>query len=271
MDDMEMKQVTVNTLLKMKKQGEKIAVATAYDYPMARALDEAGMDVCLVGDSLGNVVLGYENTLPVTLEDMIHHAKAVRRGVKRALVVVDLPFLSYQASPQQAILSAGRVLKESGAQGVKLEGGAEAVPTVRFLRTRGVAVMGHLGLTPQSVHALGGYRVQGRDKAGAARLLKDAKALQAAGAFSLVLEAVPAALARKVTRALAIPTIGIGAGPHCDGQVLVAHDLLGMNPGPSPRFAKVYAGLYKNMRAAFGQYRIEVKNGRFPGKEQVIA
>jgi 3-methyl-2-oxobutanoate hydroxymethyltransferase len=263
--------VTVVTLWKMKKAGEKIAVATAYDYPMARALDEAGMDVALVGDSLGNVVLGYDSTLLVTLEDMIHHAKAVCRGVERALVVVDLPFMSYQISPQQALMSAGRVLKETGAQAVKLEGGEEMASTVRFLRSRGIAVMGHVGLTPQSVHALGGFRIQGRDQAGAAKLIRGAKALEKAGAFSVVLEAVPAALARKVTKALRIPTIGIGAGLACDGQVLVAHDLLGMNPGSSPRFAKAYAGLYKNMRAAFGQYKNEVKSGRFPGKEQVIA
>ncbi len=263
--------VTVRTLLKMKRQGEKIAMLTAYDYPTALALDEAGAEVALVGDSLGMAVLGYDSTLPVTVEDMIHHARAVRRAVKRALVVVDMPFMSYQESPQMALRQAGRILKETGAQAVKLEGGEEVAATVALLRSAGIAVMGHLGLTPQSVHALGGYRVQAREKAGAQRLLKAARALEKAGAFSLVLEAVPAELAGRVTRALQVPTLGIGAGPRCDGQVLVCHDVLGLNPGHRPGFAKDYAGQYAGMTRAFGQYCAEVRSGAFPGREYTRA
>ena len=248
----------------MKKQGEKIAVLTAYDYPMAKALDAALIDVVLVGDSLGMVVLGYDSTLPVTLEDMIHHTRAVRRGVKRALLVADLPFMSYQISPKQALESAGRLIKEGGAEAVKIEGGLEMLETVRALRRAGIAVMGHLGLTPQSVHALGGYKRQGTTPAAAAALLKAAKGLEAAGAFAVVLEVIPEALAAKVTRALKIPTIGIGSGPKCDGQVLVLHDALGMTPDRVPGHAKIYARLYEQAQKAAVSYAADVKHGRFP-------
>ena len=260
--------VRTSTLLAMKKAGERICVVTAYDYPSALALEAAGVEVCLVGDSLGQVVLGYESTLPVTVDEMAHHAKAVKRGLKRALLVVDLPFLSYQLGPTQALASAGRLMKEAGAEAVKLEGGAELAPTVHLLRQAGVPVMGHLGLTPQSVHALGGYKIQGREPKAAARLLADAKALQAAGAFSLVLEGVPGALARKVTRALAIPTIGIGAGVGCDGQVQVWHDLHGALPGRAPRHAKAFGGQFEAQVKALKAYAQAVRAGSFPGPDQ---
>ena len=260
--------VRLGTLLQLKRAGLPITCVTAYDYPAALALEEAGVDVCLVGDSLGMVVLGYESTLPVTLEEMIHHAKAVKRGLKRALLVVDLPFMSYQASPQQALLSAGRLLKEAGAEAVKLEGGTEVAATVRALRDAGIAVMGHIGLTPQSVHALGGYKVQGRDKATAAKLLKDAKALQAAGAFSVVLESVPGPLARRISRSLRIPSIGIGAGVGCDGQVQVWHDLQGALPGRRPRHAKAYGSQFTDQVAALKRYSAEVRQRTFPSKDE---
>lgn len=260
------KPLTTQSLQVMKRDKQKIAMVTAYDYPTALALDAAGIDVALVGDSLGMVVLGYSSTLPVTVDEMIHHAKAVGRGLQRALFVVDLPFLSYQESPQQALRSAGRILKESGAHAVKLEGGQEMAETVRFLRRSGVAVMGHVGLVPQSVHALGGYRVQGRLPKDAAKLVADCKSLEQAGAFAVVLEAIPSALAGRVTKTLKVPTIGIGAGPACDGQVLVSHDLLGMNPGHVPGFAKAYAGQYGQMQKAFEAYGREVRSGAFPDR-----
>jgi 3-methyl-2-oxobutanoate hydroxymethyltransferase len=263
--------VTTRSLQKMKRSGEKITMLTAYDHPTAMALDEAGIDVALVGDSLGMVVLGYDSTLPVTLEDMIHHSKAVGRGLKRALLVVDMPFLSYQESPQAALRSAGRIVKETGAQAVKLEGGREVAATLRFLRQAGIAVMGHVGLVPQSVHALGGYRVQGRERQDAVRLLADAKALEKAGAFAVVLESIPSTLAARITRSLKVPTIGIGAGKGCDGQVLVSHDLLGFSPGHRPRFAKAYADFYGRMKQAFSAYGREVRSGSFPDPEHTPA
>ncbi|HXB98608.1 MAG TPA: 3-methyl-2-oxobutanoate hydroxymethyltransferase [bacterium] len=263
--------IRTSTLLAMKKAGERICVVTAYDYPSALALEAAEVEVCLVGDSLGQVVLGYESTIPVTLDEMAHHAKAVKRGLKRALLVVDLPFLSYQSGPQQALASAGRLMKEAGAEAVKLEGGAELGPSVRLLRQAGVAVMGHLGLTPQSVHAMGGYKIQAREPKAAAKLLADAKALQAAGAFSLVLEGVPGALARKVSRALAIPTIGIGAGAGCDGQVQVWHDLHGALPGRPPRHAKAFGGQFEAQVRSLKAYAQAVRAGSFPGPEQTPA
>lgn len=252
------------SLLKMKQAGEAITCVTAYGWPAALALEEAGIDVCLVGDSVGMVELGYESTLPVTLEEMIHHARAVKRGLKRALMVVDMPFMSYQLGPGQALASAGRVLKECGAEAVKLEGGAEIAPTVHALRAAGVAVMGHIGLTPQSVHALGGFRVQGRGKSEARRLRKDALALQAAGAFAIVLEGLPDALSRGISRSLRIPTIGIGAGLDCDGQVQVWHDLLGCLPQAAPRHAKAYTHTYAAQVAALKEYQREVRQRRFP-------
>ena len=263
--------VRTSTLLRMKQAGERITCVTAYDYPGALALEAAGVDVCLVGDSLGMVVLGYESTLPVTLDDMLHHAKAAKRGLTRALLVVDLPFLTYQASPSQALMSSGRLMKEAGAEAVKLEGGAEMAPTVRHLRECGVAVMGHIGLTPQSVHALGGYRIQGRGKAQAAKLLKDARALEAAGACSLVLEGVPAALAKRISKTLAIPTIGIGAGPGCDGQVQVWHDLHGALPGRLPKHARAYGQQYAAQVAALKRFAADVRRGAFPSPAETAA
>ncbi len=263
--------VTVQTLLTMKQTGRRVAVLTAYDYPTARFLDEAGADVLLVGDSLGMVVLGYDTTIAVTLADMIHHTRPVVRAAQRALVVTDLPFMTYQISPEEALRSAGRVMQEAGAHAVKLEGGAAMAPTVQRLVAAGVPVMGHIGLTPQSVHALGGYRVQGRTAEAAERLLADAGALAAAGAFAIVLELVPAPLARLITREVGVPTIGIGAGADCDGQVLVTHDLLGLYAGQVPRFVKRYADLAPTVQDAVTRYIREVRDGSFPGPEHSFA
>ncbi len=262
-----MARVTTTVLMEMKSRGEKITMLTAYDYPTACLLDEAGVDMLLVGDSVGNVVLGYEDTLPVTMEEMIHHTKAVTRGARRAMVIGDMPFLSYQVSLPEAILNAGRFLKEGGAQAVKLEGGSERDEVVRALVETGIPVMGHIGLTPQSVHQLGGFRVQGRDEAAGRRLLEDALALEAAGAFALVLEAIPAELAAEVTSQLQVPTIGIGAGPCCDGQVLVVHDMLGLSARRVPKFVKQYALLGDIIKDAARAYQADVKNGIFPGPE----
>ncbi len=255
----------------MKEAGERITVLTCYDVLFARMLEAEGVDMILVGDSLGQVVLGYESTLPVTLDEMIHHGKAVRRGAPNTFLVVDLPFLSYQVSPEDALRSAGRVLKETGAEGVKVEGGDErSCETIRRLVTAGIPVMGHLGLTPQSVHALGGYRVQGRGEGEAERLLREAEALAEAGCFSLVLELVPGGLADRVTGAIPIPTIGIGAGAGCDGQVLVLPDMLGMNPGFTPRFLKRYADLEGDARKGIRKYLKEVRKGSYPGPEHTF-
>ena len=259
--------VTIRTLPRMKAQGEKITMLTAYDYPLARAVDEAGIEVILVGDSLGMVVLGHPTTLPVTMDDMVHHCKAVARGVSRALLVADLPFMSYQVSREDALRNAGRLVKEGGAESVKLEGGAEVLGAVEALVGAGIPVMGHLGLTPQSYHQMGGYRVQARTAEEADRLLKDAGALERAGIFSLVLEGIPAEVARRVTEALTVPTIGIGAGPSCDGQVLVAHDMLGLQEDLSPKFVKRYAQGRQVFLEAMRQFRTEVRSGRFPGPE----
>jgi 3-methyl-2-oxobutanoate hydroxymethyltransferase len=251
----------------MKERGEKIAMLTAYDYSTARLLDEAGVPVLLVGDSLGMVMLGYDTTLPVTMEDMLHHVRAVVRGSKRAHVVADMPFLSYQTSPEDALRNAGRLLQEGGAQSVKLEGGAEMAPTVRRLVSVGIPVMGHLGFTPQSVHQFGGYRVQGRSKEAALRLISDALALEEAGVYAIVLEMVPAHLARLVTERVRVPTIGIGAGPYCDGQVQVVHDMLGLYPDFTPKHAKQYARLGEVIRQAVTAYMEEVRQGAFPTEE----
>ena len=258
--------LTVASLARMKRDGERIAMLTAYDYGFARAADAAGVDAVLVGDSLGNVVQGHDSTLPVTLEDMLYHGRAVGRALQRALLILDLPFLSYQESPRQALRSAGAALKANAAQVVKIEGGAEMAPTVRFLTARGVPVCAHLGLTPQSVHALGGYRVQGREPDAAARLRSDALALQDAGASLLVLEAIPRALAAEVTASLHIPTIGIGAGAQCDGQVLVMHDLLGLTASP-PRFVRNFMTGAPDIQGAFAAYVQAVKDGSFPAAE----
>jgi 3-methyl-2-oxobutanoate hydroxymethyltransferase len=253
-------------LIAMKAAGRKIAVLTCYDAMFARLIAPE-VDLLLVGDSVNQVVAGRETTLSATLDQLIYHASAVRRGAPDALIVVDLPFLTYQVSVEEAIRNAGRVLQESGAQAVKLEGGAPMGPTIRALVDRGIPVMGHLGLTPQSVHALGGYRVQGRGDEAAARLVDDARALEEAGAFSLVLELVPTTLARRVSQGLTIPTIGIGAGAGCDGQVLVLYDMLGLNESFRPRFLKHYAQLADELRRAARAFADDVRAGRYPGDE----
>jgi 3-methyl-2-oxobutanoate hydroxymethyltransferase len=259
--------LTVNDLLATKAAGRRLVMLTCYDAVFARLLEAAGVDVLLVGDSLNQVIAGHETTLSTTLDQMIYHAAAVRRGSRRALVFVDLPFLTYQVSVPEAIRNAGRVLQETGAHGVKLEGGSHMAPTVAALVERGIPVIGHLGLTPQSVHALGGYRVQGREPGASDRLLDDAKALEAAGACAIVLELIPAALAGRVSKALTIPTVGIGAGPDCDGQVLVLHDMLGLNEQFTPKFLKHYAQLGQAVREAVRAYAAEVREGKYPGKE----
>lgn len=259
--------MTVTDLLTMKSAGRRIVVLTCYDAAFARLLEEAGIDVLLVGDSLNQVLAGHETTLSTTLDQMIYHAAAVRRGSRRALVFVDLPFLTYQISIPEAIRNAGRVLQETGAHGVKLEGGSHMAETVSALVERGIPVIGHLGLTPQSVHALGGYRVQGREEKGAERLLEDAKALEAAGACAIVLELIPAPLAARISTSLTIPTIGIGAGPGCDGQVLVLHDMLGLNEQFAPKFLKHYGKLGESVRQAARSFAAEVRDGTYPGKE----
>ncbi len=251
----------------MKKRGEKITMLTAYDYSTALKVDEAGIDIILVGDSLGMVILGYDSTLPVTMEDMIHHTKAVSRAAKHAMVIGDMPFMSYHASTDDAVYNAGRFLKEAGAHGIKLEGGREISNVVSRISAAGIPVMAHLGLTPQAIHKLGGYRVQGRDKGDASRILEDAKILEDAGAFSLVLECVPETLAREITESLNIPTIGIGAGVHCDGQVLVVNDMLGLYEKFTPKFVKKYADLDLVLKNAFKHYIDDVKSGAFPGDE----
>ncbi len=260
--------VSIHDLKKMKQRGERIAMLTAYDYPTARLLDEAGIPALLVGDTLGMVMLGHETTLPVTLDIMIHHTKAVIRGARQALVVADLPFLTYQVSADEAVRNAGRLLQEGGAHAVKIEGGAPVVETVARLVGVGIPVMAHLGLTPQSVHQLGGYRVQGKTPVAIQRLLDDARALESAGAFAVVLECVPAAVARLVTEALEIPTIGIGAGAGCDGQVQVITDLLHLLPGPLPKHAKPYLEAGALIREAVGNYLADVQSGAFPTDEQ---
>ncbi len=262
-----MEKVTTQTIRKMKQDGKKITMLTAYDYSMAALLDQVGIDILLVGDSLGMVVLGYETTLPVTMEEMLHHTRAVSRSVRRAMVVGDMPFMSYQISAEQALENAGRFLKEANAHAVKLEGGQEIADTVKKIVESGIPVMGHLGLTPQSIHQLGGYGVQGKESKAARKMIQDAKALEAAGIFSLVLECVPTALAKVITEEISVPTIGIGAGIHCDGQVLVTHDLLGLFEKFIPKFVKRYAELNKPVKEAVRQFIEEVQTGKFPGVE----
>lgn len=263
-------QLTRKTILdikKMKTQGEKITVLTAYDYGMAAILDESEIDILLVGDSLGMVVLGYESTLPVTMEDMLHHTQAVSRGTRQAMIVADMPFLSYQVSPESALANAGRFLKEADAQAVKLEGGREHAEIIHKMTYAGIPVMAHLGLTPQSIHQLGGYKVQGKKEDAAEKMLQDAIILEQAGAFSLVLECVPEKLAAEITAALSIPTIGIGAGIHCDGQVLVVNDMLGMYGRMTPKFVKKYANLNIEIKNAVKRYIEDVKTSAFPDEE----
>lgn len=266
------KQITLNrittaTIRDMKQKGEKIAMLTAYDYPTALIVDEAGVDIILVGDSLGMVILGYDSTIFVTMEDMIHHTKAVSKAAKHAMVVGDMPFMSYQASLDDAMRNAGRFLQEAGAQGVKLEGGREVAELTRRITSAGIPVMAHIGLTPQSVHQIGGYKVQGKEDAAAEKMLEDARILEEAGAFSIVLECIPAKLAGKITQSLSIPTIGIGAGVDCDGQVLVVHDMLGMFEKFTPKFVKTYCHINEQMKAAIKQYNDDVKGGLFPEKK----
>lgn len=256
--------VTIRDLLDMKERGEKFCMLTAYDYTSARLLDEAGVPVLLVGDSLGMVVLGYESTIPVTLDDIVHHARAVTRGARRALVVVDLPFMTYTISIEHALTNAARAIQETNTHAVKIEGGEPVVPVVERLVQCGIPVMGHLGLTPQAVNQLGGFRAQGRTAAAAKRLLADALLLQDAGAFAIVLEVVPAEVARLITAHVRVPTIGIGAGPYCDGQVQVFHDLFGLFTDFRPKHAKRYADLGEQIRAAAGRYLAEVRAGAFP-------
>jgi 3-methyl-2-oxobutanoate hydroxymethyltransferase len=258
------KRVRVPDLIGKKGRGEKIVVLTAYDFPTARILDRAGVDVLLAGDSLGNVILGFDSTLPVTMDAMVHHTAAVSRGARRALVVADMPFLAAQVSVADAVRNAGRLISEGGASAVKIEGGRPVADAIRRLCDIGIPVMGHLGLTPQSVHQLGGYRQQARDEEAAAGLLEDAKVVAAAGAFSLVLESVPDGVARAVTAALPIPTIGIGAGPHCDGQVLVLYDMLGLSQGPAPPFVRRYADVGAAVLEAVREYAADVRAGRYP-------
>lgn len=262
------KAVTTRTIIESKGTGEKIAALTAYDAITAHILDDAGIDIILVGDSLSNVFQGNDTTIPVTLDEMIYHAKIVRRSVKRALVVVDMPFMSYQVDAQETLRNAGRILKETGASAVKVEGGEAIAESVRRMTEIGIPVMGHLGLTPQSINKFGGYKPRGEDKQEAAGILADAKLLESAGVFSIVLEKIPAQLATRVTKAVKVPTIGIGAGPHCDGQILVYADMLGLTQEFKPRFVRHYANIAEDMHNAFLRYVEDVKNGKFPSKEE---
>ena len=267
---MERKPITTSTIRQMKVEGRPSTMITAYDYAMARNVDEAGIDMILVGDSVGNVMLGYSSTIPVTMDAMIHHTQAVVRGTKYALVVGDMPFMSYQASEAEGLMNAGRFLKEGGCAAIKLEGGSEICPLVKKMVTAGIPVMGHIGLTPQSVNQFGGFKVQGKDVAAAQKLLDDAKALEAAGAFSIVLECVPAALAAKVSELISIPTIGIGAGNGCDGQVLVCNDLLGVSNGFTPKFVKKYRDLHQEIVGAVSEYISDVRDRSFPAPEHTF-
>ncbi len=264
----EIKRITTKTLFLMKKKGVKISALTAYDFITAKLLDEVGIDIILVGDSLGNVFQGNDTTLPVTMEEMIYHTKAVAKGVQRAMVVVDLPFMSYQPGVDEGFRSAGRIMKETSAGAVKLEGGVRVADTVRKITDAGIPVMGHIGLTPQSILQFGSYRERGRDKEEADEIIKDAKALEEAGAFAVVVEKVPAGLSTKISEQLVIPTIGIGAGVHCDGQVLVTPDMLGLNVDFHPRFVRNYAGLAEEIKSAVINYIDDVKQAKFPSEEE---
>ena len=264
------KKVTTLTYRKKKERGEVITMLTAYDYPTAMSMDKAGVDSILVGDSLAMVVLGYENTLPVTMEEMLHHCRAVARGAKASLLVGDMPFMSYQVSVEEAVRNAGRFLQEGGMDAVKLEGGRDRADAIRAITSAGIPVMGHLGLTPQSVHQLGGFRAQGKSASAAKRLIEDALILEEAGCFSIVLESVPARLAELISKKLSIPTIGIGAGNGCDGQVLVTHDLLGLFDRFTPKFVKQYADFHNEMQRAFADYIEDVETKRFPAPEHTV-
>src|SRR5208337_1994274 len=259
--------VTIQSLQQKKNEQQKISMITAYDYPFAQIADEAGVDAIIVGDSLAMVVQGLDTTLPVSMDEMIYHTKMVSRAANRAMVIGDMPYLSYQVSTEEAVRNAGRFIKEAGAHAVKLEGGSEVAQTVQLLAKAEIPVMAHIGLTPQAIYRMGGFKVQGRSEEAARRLMDDAKLLESAGAFSIILEAIPAALAQQITGILAIPTIGIGGGPYCDGQVLVIHDVLGMFDRFTPKFIKKYANLKSDAITAVRKYREEVENGIFPGSE----
>jgi len=261
--------ITTQTVVEMKRRGEKISMITAYDYTMAGIVDQAGIDVILVGDSASNVMAGFDTTVPMTLDHMIYHTSCVVRGVQRALVIADLPFMSYQVTAKEALISAGRMMKEAGAHGVKLEGGSSVVNTVKRIVDAGIPVMGHLGLTPQSIYKFGTYKVRAKEEKEAEKLLKDAQKLEEAGVFSIVLEKIPASLAKKVTESVSVPTIGIGAGADCDGQVLVLHDMLGLNKDFSPRFLRRYADLNKIAGEAVAEYIDDVKSGDFPNENEI--
>ena len=264
----EYKRITTNVLQEMKARDEKISMLTSYDYTLAKIVDDAGIDVILVGDSASNVVAGHETTLPITLDNMIYHASSVVRAVKRSLVVVDLPFGSYQGDSQRALESSIRIMKEAGAHAVKLEGGSEIIESIERILTAGIPVMGHLGLTPQSIYKFGTYTVRAKENAEAKKLVEDTKLLEKTGCFSIVLEKIPAKLAKKVTRSVKIPIIGIGAGPDVDGQVLVLHDMLGMTHEFNPRFLRRYLNLYKDINNAVESYVKDVKSGNFPNQEE---
>jgi 3-methyl-2-oxobutanoate hydroxymethyltransferase len=259
--------ITINDIKQMKVKKEKIAMITAYDYTTAKLVDESGIPLILVGDSLGMVMLGYESTIPVTIDEMIHHTKAVVRGTKKSLIIGDMPFMTYHTTVTDAIKNAARFIQEGGAQAIKLEGGEVVADTVKHLVDRGIPVMGHLGLTPQFIHQLGGFKAQGKTPAAAKKLINDAIALEQAGAFGVVLEVVPAQVAKLITESIGIPTIGIGAGPYCDGQVQVVHDMLGLYTDFVPKHAKQFARLADTMKTAFQSYNSEVKAGSFPAKE----
>ena len=261
------KKLTIQDIVMMKKNGDRISMLTAYDASFASLIDAAGIDMVLVGDSLGNVLLGYDSTIPVTMEEMLHHCRAASRGVKRAVLVGDMPFMSYQVSESEAITNAGRFLKEAGCDAVKLEGGTDMCNKVKAVARAGIPVMGHIGLTPQTASQLGGYKVQGRDAESARRLLQSAKDLESAGVFAIVLECIPTQLSEAITAAVSIPTIGIGAGPYCDGQVLVTHDMVGMFEKFIPSFVKRYAHLAPQIKEAVAAYHDEVKKGTFPAEE----
>ncbi len=264
----EFKKITTHVLLEMKQKGEKISMLTAYDYSMAKLVDQAGIDVILVGDSASNVMAGHETTLPITLDQMIYHASSVVRGVDRALVVVDLPFGSYQGNSKEALASTIRIMKESGAHAVKMEGGEEILESIKRILTAGVPVMGHLGLTPQSIYKFGTYAVRATEEEEAEKLIQDSKLLEAAGCFALVLEKIPSTLAKRVAENLTIPVIGIGAGPDVDGQVLVLHDMLGINTEFKPRFLRKYADLHGIITGAVEHYVLDVKNRSFPNEKE---
>jgi 3-methyl-2-oxobutanoate hydroxymethyltransferase len=262
-----MAKITTSTLRDKKQRKEKITMLTSYDYSLASMVDAAGIDMILVGDSLGNVILGYDNTLAVTMDDMVHHTKAVVRGSKNAMVVADMPFLSYHISIEESVRNAGRLIQEGGAQAVKLEGGVERVDTIKAILDAQIPVMGHIGLTPQSVNQFGGFKIQGKDLESAKKIIEDAKALERVGVFSIVLEGVPTKLAQRITEDLSVPTIGIGAGQYCDGQVLVINDMLGMFAGHIPKFVKKFANLQPLIIEALQQYKEEVEAGTFPAQE----